>query len=71
MNMGFGKLAAGSNNICISRGQANEELLDKVDTINSCIKNTNAIFNKGSSEIHSHDFTKTFKDESKVRKLKF
>lgn len=47
MNMGFQKLAAGSNNICISRSQANEDLLDKLDTITSCIKNTKAIFKKG------------------------
>ena len=44
--MRFQKLAAGSNNICISRAQANEDLLDKLDTITSCIKNTKAIFKK-------------------------
>ena len=48
MNFGFEKLAVAIRNICFSSCQTNTVLLNKLDTLTSCIKNTNAIFNFGS-----------------------
>ena len=59
------------NNIYVSDSQTNGNFLNKLDTLTSCIKNTNAIFNNESSETQNHDSTKLFKDELNKRKLKF
>ena len=48
-----------------------KDLLNKLDTLTSCIKNTNARFNKGSSEIQNYNFTRIFKDELNERKKSF
>ena len=71
MIMGFEKLAVAISNISVSSSQTNTDLLNKLDTLTSCIKKTNAIFNTGSSEIHLYDFTRIFKDGLNERKLKF
>ena len=55
----------------VSSSQNNKNLLNKVDTLTSCIKNTNELFTTGSWEIWLYDFTRTFKDELNERKLKF
>lgn len=56
MNFGFEKLAVAIRNICFSSCRTNTVLLNKLDTLTSCIKNTNAIFNFGSWEIQNHNF---------------
>ena len=56
MNLGFEKLAVAIRNICFSSCQTNTVLLNKLDTLTSFIKNTNAIFNFGSWEIQNHNF---------------
>ena len=71
MIMGFEKLAVAISNISVSSSQTNTDLLNKLDTLTSCIKKTNAIFNTVSSEIHLYDFTRIFKDGLNGRKLKF
>ena len=58
MIMGIEKLAVSINNICVSSMQTNEDLLNKLDILTSCIKNTDSIFKNGSSESQNHDFTK-------------
>ena len=58
MIMGTEKLAVSNNNICVSSMQTNEDLLNKLDILTSCIKNTDSIFKNGSSETQNHDFTK-------------
>ena len=58
MIMGTEKLAVSINNICVSSMQTNEDLLNKLDILTSCIKNTDSIFKNGSSETQNHDFTK-------------
>ena len=44
--------------------------MNKLDTLTSCIQNTNVIFNNGSSAIQNHNFTGIFKDDLNERKLK-
>ena len=46
INMRFEIFVVAINNICVSSRQANKNLLNKLDTLTSCIKNTNAVFNK-------------------------
>ena len=55
----------------VSGSQNNKDLLNKLDTSTSCIKNTNELFTNGSWEIPLYDFTRIFKDELNKRKLKF
>ena len=43
--MGFEKLAVAISNVCVSSSQDNNDLLNKFDTLTSCINNTNTIFN--------------------------
>ena len=38
MNMGFEKLVVAINNICVSSSQTNKYLLNKLDTLTSCMK---------------------------------
>ena len=55
----------------VSSSQNNKDLLNKLDTSTTCIKNTNELFTTGSWEIQLYDFTRIFKDELNKRKLKF
>ena len=55
----------------VSSSQNNRDLLNKVDTSTTCIKNTNELFTTGSWEIQLYDFRRVFKDELNERKLKF
>ena len=55
----------------VSSSQNNKDLLNKVDTSTSCIKNTNELSTTGSWEIWLYDFTRIFKDELNERRLKF
>ena len=71
MDMGFEKLAVAISNVCVSSSQDNNDLLNKFDTLTSCINNTNTIFNNRWSEIQNHKFTRIFKNELSGRKLKF
>ena len=41
MIMGFEKLAVAIDNICVSSSQTKQDLLNKMDTLTSCINNTN------------------------------
>ena len=41
MIMGFEKLAVAIDNICVSSSQTKEDLLNKMDTLTSCINSTN------------------------------
>ena len=41
MIMGFQKLAVAIDNICVSSSQTKQDLLNKMDTLTSCINNTN------------------------------
>ena len=41
MIMGFEKLAVAIDNICVSSSQTKQDLLNKMDTLTSCINSTN------------------------------